>query len=102
MAIQTAEIKTSVPSSPLLGFWKIFSRNRIAVFGVGMLIFVVLVAVFAPLIAPFNPKSSEGITSKNIYSPPSADNWFGTDDASKDIFSLCMYGTSITMIVGFF
>ena len=79
-----------------------FSRNRIAVFGVGMLVFVVLVAVFAPLIAPYNPKSSEGITSKNIYNPPSAEHWFGTDDAGKDIFSLFVYGARVSLIVGFF
>ncbi|MFT3894652.1 MAG: dipeptide/oligopeptide/nickel ABC transporter permease/ATP-binding protein [Anaerolineales bacterium] len=102
MAVQTAEIKPAVQSSPLLGFWKTFSRNRIAVFGVGMLIVVVVVAVFAPLIAPFDPKSSAGVGTSDIYNPPSTTHWFGTDDAGKDIFSLFLYGARVSLIVGFF
>ncbi len=102
MAVQTAERKPSVVSSPLLGFWKVFSRNRIAVVGVGMLIIVVLVALFAPLIAPYEPKSSEGVGASDIYNPPSATHWFGTDDAGKDIFSLFVYGARVSLIVGFF
>ncbi len=102
MAVQTAELKPTVPSSPLLDFWRIFRRNRIAVFGVGMLVVAIFVAVFAPLIAPYNPKSSEGITAKDIYQPPSAGHWLGTDDAGKDIFSAFVYGARVSLIVGFF
>jgi len=102
MAIQTAEIKPAVPASPLPGIWKTFSRNRIAVFGVAMLIVVVFVAVFAPFIAPFDPKSSQGVGTSDIYNPPSAVHWFGTDDAGKDIFSLFLYGARVSLMVGFF
>jgi peptide/nickel transport system permease protein len=102
MAVQTAEIKPAVQKSPLLGFWKVFSKNRIAVFGVGMLMVVFIVAVFAPLFAPFDPKSSEGVGTGDIYNPPSAVHWFGTDDAGKDIFSLFVYGARVSLIVGFF
>ena len=102
MAVQTAEIKPVVPSSGLQNFWKIFSRNRIAVFGVGMLVIALLVAIFAPLIAPFDPKSSEGVGTSDIYNPPGAVHWFGTDDAGKDIFSLFVYGARVSLIVGFF
>ena len=102
MAVQTAELKPSVPSSPLLGFWRVFRRNRIAVFGVVMLAVAVLVAVFAPVIAPFDPKSSEGITAKDIYKSPSTEHWLGTDDAGKDIFSAFVYGARVSLIVGFF
>jgi oligopeptide/dipeptide ABC transporter ATP-binding protein len=102
MAIQSVEIKPAVPASPLLGFWNVFSRNRIAVFGVVMLVVVVLVALFAPIIAPYNPKSSEGIRTSDIYNPPSGQHWFGTDDAGKDIFSAFVYGARVSLIVGFF
>jgi oligopeptide/dipeptide ABC transporter ATP-binding protein len=102
MAAQTAELKPSVTSSPLLGFWKVFSRNRIAVFGVGMLLTVVLVAIFAPIIAPFDPKSSAGVNTRDVYNPPSAQHWLGTDDAGKDIFSSFVYGARVSLIVGFF
>ncbi len=102
MAIQTVEVKPSVPDSPLLGFWKVFSRNRIAVVGVVMLMVVIFVAVFAPLIAPFDPKTSQDIGTSDIYYPPSATHWFGTDDAGKDIFSLFVFGARVSLIVGFF
>src|SRR5512138_1514467 len=102
MAVQTAELKPSVSSSPLFGFWKIFSKNRIAVFGVGMLLTVILVAAFAPLIAPYDPKSSAGVSIGDIYNPPSAQHWLGTDDAGKDVFSTFIYGARVSLLVGFF
>lgn len=102
MALQTSEIKPSVASSPLLSFWRSFNRNRIAVVGVVMLLSVVLVAVFAPLIAQYDPKSSQGISAADVYKPPSALHWLGTDDAGKDIFSLFVYGARVSLIVGFF
>ncbi len=102
MAVQTAELKPSVPSSALFGFWRIFSKNHIAVFGVAMLLAVILVAVFAPLIAPYDPKSSAGVGTADVYNPPSAQHWFGTDDAGKDVFSTFLYGARVSLIVGFF
>ena len=102
MAVQTAELKPTVASSPLQNFWKVFSRNRIAVVGVGMLAAILLVALFAPVIAPYDPKSSEGISASDIYNPPSASHWLGTDDAGKDILSLFVYGARVSLIVGFF
>lgn len=102
MAIQSSEIKTTVPDSPLLGFWKVFSRNHIAVAGVVMLAVVVLMAIFAPLIAPYDPKSSEGVSTSDVYNPPSAQHILGTDDAGKDIFSAFVYGARVSLIVGFF
>ncbi len=102
MAIQTAELKPSVPSSPLSGFWKTFSKNRMGVVGLVMLVLSVIVAVFAPLISPYDPQTSEGLTSSDIYNAPSADHWLGTDDAGKDVFSNFIYGSRVSLIVGFF
>jgi oligopeptide/dipeptide ABC transporter ATP-binding protein len=67
-----------------------------------MLTVVLLVAVFAPLVAPFDPKTSQDIGTSDIYNPPSAVHWFGTDDAGKDIFSLFVFGARVSLIVGFF
>jgi peptide/nickel transport system permease protein len=84
MAVQTAELKPSLPLSPRSGFWETLSKNRIGVVGMIMLVAIVLVAVFAPLLAPYDPKSSEGITSSDVYNPPGAKHWLGTDDAGRD------------------
>ncbi len=102
MAVQELELKPSVPSSPLVGFWKVFSRNRMAVVGLVMLVALVIVAGFADAIAPYDPKSYAGIQSSDIYNRPSAAHWFGTDDAGKDVFSSFMFGARNSLIVGFF
>ncbi|HET9909661.1 MAG TPA: dipeptide/oligopeptide/nickel ABC transporter permease/ATP-binding protein [Anaerolineales bacterium] len=102
MAIQTAELKPAVASSPLFGFWKSFSKNRIAVVGLFMLIGIMILAIFAPILAPYDPRSSAGIQTSDIYNPPSAQHWFGTDDAGKDVLSSFIYGSRVSLIVGFF
>ena len=103
MGLQTVELKVSVASaSPFLDFWRSFSRNRMAVVGLAMLVVIITLAVFAPLLAPFNPKSSVGITSKDIYNPPSSVHWLGTDDAGRDILSSFLFGARVSLIVGFF
>jgi peptide/nickel transport system permease protein len=102
MDIQTAELKPSVPSSPLLGFWNTFRKNRMGIVGLLMLISILIVAIFAPVLAPYDPKSFEGIDSSHVYNPPSAENWFGTDDAGKDVLSSFMYGARVSLLVGFF
>src|SRR5215211_55329 len=102
MAVQIAELKPSVPSSPLLGFWNTFRKNRMGLIGLTMLIVILVLAIFAPILAPYNPKSFEGIDSSHIYNAPSSAHWFGTDDAGKDVLSSFMYGARVSLIVGFF
>src|SRR5215216_4693632 len=102
MALQTVELKPSVPSSPLLGFWNKFRKNRMSVIGLVMLVVILVLAIFAPALAPYNPKSFEGIDSSHIYNAPSPEHWFGTDDAGKDVLSSFMYGARVSLIVGFF
>ena len=102
MTLPTADIKPVVPSSPLLGFWKAFRKNRMGVVGLVMLVVIIFIAIFAPVLAPYDPKSSEGIDSSDIYLPPSREHWFGTDDAGKDVFTNFMYGARVSLTVGFF
>jgi peptide/nickel transport system permease protein len=102
MAVQELELKPTVPSSPLTGFWNVFRKNRMAVVGLFMLVVIVVIAIFADAIAPYNPRSYAGIQSSDIYNPPSAGHWFGTDDAGKDVFSSFMFGARNSLIVGFF
>lgn len=73
-----------------------------AVVGLVMLVVSIVVAVFAPLITPYDPQTSAGLTSGDIYNPPSAEHWLGTDDAGKDVFSSFIYGSRVSLIVGFF
>lgn len=70
--------------------------------GLVLLLGIIVIAVFAPVIAPYDPKSSEGVSSNEIYNPPSAKHWLGTDDAGRDVFSSFIYGARVSLIVGFF
>jgi len=57
------------------------------------------IAVFAPYIAPEDPFSV--ITKNPSYSKPSLKNYLGTDEIGRDLFSMLVYGTRISLIVGF-
>jgi peptide/nickel transport system permease protein len=72
------------------------AKNKLAIFGLSMLAFFVLVAIFAPVIAPYDP--DEIIETETL--PPSFKHPFGTDDLGRDIFSRAVYGSRISLTVG--
>jgi len=102
MEATVVEPKAPTTSSPFLDFWRTFSSNRMALVGLVMLVVIVLVAIFAHRIARYDVTTSADVTSKDIYKPPSAEHWFGTDDAGKDVYSNFVYGARISLTVGFF
>ena len=81
--------------------------NRLFYIGVFIAIIFIFTAIFAPLIATHDPiKSIEvtdsvtGSTKTLRYAPPSKENWFGTDDLGRDVFSRLVYGARVSLIVG--
>jgi peptide/nickel transport system permease protein len=102
MEATVVEPKASTVSTPFLDFWRTLSKNRIAVFGLFMLIVIIFVAIFADQIETYDISTSKNITIQDIYNPPSAAHWFGTDDAGKDVFSNFVHGARVSLIVGFF
>jgi len=73
-------------------------RNWLA-FGGGLLVFVVFViAIFAPLIAPYDPSK---IDIKNILVGPNSHYLFGTDDLGRDVLSRMIWGSRVSLEVGF-
>jgi peptide/nickel transport system permease protein len=78
--------------------WRRFKRNRLAMVGLGFLIFLGLVAIFAPLIAPYSITER---ASGQFRQPPSADHWFGTDAIGRDMFSRIVYGARVSLRIGF-
>src|SRR5678816_3744576 len=71
--------------------------NRLTIIGLVIVAVLVLVALFAPWIAPYD------ITATNLamrYLPPSAQHWFGTDSTGRDIFSRVVFGARISLQVG--
>jgi ABC-type dipeptide/oligopeptide/nickel transport system permease subunit len=78
--------------------WKRFKRNRLAIVGLGFLIILGLIALFAPLIAPYGITER---TSGQFRDGPSADHWFGTDPIGRDLFSRIVYGARVSLRIGF-
>lgn len=75
-----------------------FSKNMLLIAGASIVLFFIIVAVFAPLIATHNPAETN---LQTIFLPPSAEHYFGTDEIGRDVFSRVVYGTRISLFVGF-
>jgi peptide/nickel transport system permease protein len=81
---------------------EVFQRDRLAMIGLIILIFFVLVAIFAPIIAPYGPQEvieEGGIWLSN--EKPSAVFPLGTTNVGRDIFSQLVYGSWTALLVGF-
>ncbi|QWU17167.1 peptide/nickel transport system permease protein [Paenibacillus sophorae] len=86
-------------SGPWRDAWKAFRKNKTAMLGLGIIVFFILIAALAPLIAPHDYK--EQVLMDRLKAP-SADHWFGTDDLGRDMFTRIIYGARISLWVGFF
>ena len=83
------------------GLRAIFARLRrapLAMIGLIVVFLLVLTAVFADYIAPFGYADQDLMAA---FEPPSAAHWFGTDEFGRDIFSRIIYGSRISLQVGF-
>ena len=79
-------------------FWWRFSKNRLAMAGGVVVIILFLIAIFADLISPYDP---DEIDRRHILEPPSSEHILGTDDLGRDILSRMIYGSRISLSVGF-
>lgn len=77
---------------------KYFLKNAKAKAGVGIIVFFALVALLAPVLAPYNPSAIEFVP----WDKPSWDHWLGVNSYGQDIFSQVIFGTRVTMAVGIF
>ncbi|AJG41495.1 peptide ABC transporter permease [Thermotoga sp. RQ7] len=80
--------------------FRLFRRRTglLAFIGMVILLFYVFLAIFAPLIAPYDPTVRVGRSLQ----PPSEKHLFGTDNLGRDIFSRVIYGSRIALMVAFF
>ena len=74
-----------------------FSRNRLAMLGLFIVLGLVLVAIFADVLAPYSAYTGDLRTTRLL--PPSWEHWFGTDDQGRDILSRIIIGSRITLMV---
>ena len=80
------------------GFWRAFARNRLAVVGGVVVIVLVLLAVLAPVLSPWDPHRPD---VRKILEPPSKRHWLGTDQLGRDVLSRMLYGARVSLAVGF-
>lgn len=79
-------------------FWKRFKKNKLALLGGIVVAFLFTIAIFAPAITPYDPNA---INVQNILEPPGFTHPFGTDDLGRDILSRIIWGSRISLSVGF-
>jgi peptide/nickel transport system permease protein len=76
--------------------WETIKHQKAATVGAIIILTFVVLAVFAPLLAPYDPHTQVG----PVYGPPSPQHWLGLDDGGIDMVSLLFYGARISIIVG--
>ncbi len=75
-------------------------RNRLAMMGLWIMLLLYVVTILAPLIAPFDPAAQGDIVTTR-YLAPSAEHLMGTDKFGRDIFSRVLWGSRISLTIGF-
>lgn len=75
--------------------WRQFCRNKLAVFGLCLATALVLVAIFANYLAPYDPTA----ISRDRMIMPNAEHWFGTDNFGRDLLSRIIYGARVSLLI---
>ena len=76
-----------------------FKKNRIAVIGAMVVVWVYLIALVTPLIAPYDPAMQGPLPGR--LAAPSSEFLLGTDHVARDVFSRLMYGARVSLSIGF-
>jgi peptide/nickel transport system permease protein len=112
--VATVGIEAPVPAPPrdprkikwarrrraFVGFWRVFRQSRMGMVGLLMLVVFVLVALAAPLIVA--PEDLKVATAPGLpLQPPSLEFPLGTDDFGRSVLDLVIYGSRISLLVGF-
>ena len=96
--LEEPTLRSRDAESPLRRSLRALRRNRMAMLGMAVILFWVVVAIAAPIIAPKDPLAQDVMRRLE---PPSSEHLFGTDELGRDVFSRVVYGTRISLPVGF-
>jgi peptide/nickel transport system permease protein len=86
-----------VPETLLRRAMRRLFRRKSAVLGLAIVAFFIALAVFAPLLSPYDPVAQSWTL---VRQPPSASHWFGTDDLGRDILVRVIYGARASLLAG--
>ncbi|MEK4427093.1 nickel transporter permease [Solibacillus sp. FSL K6-1523] len=90
--------KSSPRSEAFKTFMKRLLKNKAAVIGGLVILFIILVGIIGPFLLKTDPNAQDIL---NKLQPPSKEHWFGTDNFGRDIFTRVVFGTKLTLKVGF-
>jgi peptide/nickel transport system permease protein len=95
----SASVINEQATSPWRDAWKGFKRNKMALLGLFIIVFFIVVAFCAPLLTTYDYKEQ---SLMDRLQPPSGQHLFGTDDLGRDLFTRIVYGSRISLWVGLF
>jgi peptide/nickel transport system permease protein len=99
--LESREIQLEAPSGLWREAWHRLVRNPGAIVGFVLVALFVLTAIFAPLIAPYDPRTQNlSLLAEGCCPGPSADHLFGVDDLGRDQFSRVIYGARYSLLIG--
>ncbi len=92
-----APVDAAVPRGALM--WRALRANPLLAVGCTLVLLIVLVAIFAPLLAPSPADAGTATHPFVVLRAPSAGHWFGTDEVGRDILSKVIYGTRVSPVI---
>src|SRR6266545_3347746 len=103
--VETEAKELGVEAEPFVGRWtdvrQRLLRNPSALVGLVLIAVFVLVGVFAPLLAPYDPRDGDlSIIRPGLYPGPSADHLLGVDQIGRDVLSRIIYGARSSLVIG--
>lgn len=80
-------------------FWRRYKKHKLAIFGLIVMVFFILLALFADFLAPYSSATMMNVKEK--LQGPSVNHIFGTDGYGRDLFARCIHGARISLLIGF-
>ncbi len=90
-------VAAMVDETPMRRAWRRLKQRKSAMFGLVVVVLLILIALLAPWIAPFDPAKQSWTMLRKA---PSAVNWFGTDEIGRDLFSRVVFGARASLLAG--
>jgi peptide/nickel transport system permease protein len=79
-------------------FCRVFFGRKVVLMGITVLVLLVLIAIFADLIAPYPP---DAVYAGPTLAQPSGEHWLGTDTLGRDVLSRIIHGSRVSLLIGF-
>ena len=79
--------------------WRRLMKDKLAMFGLTVITIMILLAVFADVIVPYDEAIKMNMRNKRAL--PSAAHWFGCDGYGRDLFARCIHGSRVSLSIGF-